>query len=299
MVCRLTLPCRERTYGYRPRIEECAHLWPARISIPSIRSSSCARSWAGVCRLSAVQSLYADRLDARDSRITTFSCLLCGDAGDVVLEDPAKEGLQHDPRPNPIRHRLAALRLRTLHALDPSGHKAARETLPQRTKPYLERVPRYPLKPMPFKTFGELPALGLALSIYCPRCYTTVLREIDGRLAPHRWGCVRFTCSRTRYNGYVCASRGHLHLGPIEPMSPDEPFVSMECGGRAAPWFAERVQFGRPPWTLAPIDSAKERYRCPGGGGRVRTTFHGKLEKQGGDAGHLFGLQPQRGPSFS
>jgi len=163
----------------------------------------------------------------------------------------------------------------------------------------LERVPRYSLKPMPFKTFGELPALGLALSIYCPRCYTTVLREIDGRLAPHRWGCVRFTCSRTRYNGYVCASRGHLHLGPIEPMSPDEPFVSMECGGCAAPWFAEGVQFGRPPWTLAPIDSAKERYRCPGGGGRVRTTFHGKLEKQGGDAGHLFGLQPRRGPSFS
>ena len=90
-------------------------------------------------------------------------------------------------------------------------------------------------------------------------------------MAPHRWARVRSTCSRTRYNGYVCTSRGHLHLEPVEPMSPDEPFVSMECGGCAVPWFAERVQFGRPPWTLAPIDPAKEHYRCPaavGGCGR-------------------------------
>ena len=238
-------------------------------------------------------------LDCRDTRITTFSCSVCGGDGEVVLEDPAKEGLEHNPRPNPIRHKLAALRLRALHALnDPFGHKAARETLPQRTKPYLERVPRFPLKPMPFKTFGELSALGLALSIYCPSCYTTVPREIDERLAPHRWGRVRFTCSRTRYNGYVCASRGHLHLEPVEPMSPDEPFVSMECGGCAAPWFAGRVQFGRPPWTLAPIDPAKERYRCPGCGGRVRMTFHGKPAKGGRIAGHLPGPEQTEEPTF-
>jgi transposase-like protein len=240
-------------------------------------------------------------LDGRDTRSTTFSCSVCGGVGEVVLEDPAKDGLQHDPRSNPIRHRLAALRLRTLHALsDPFGHKAAaREKLPQREKPYLERMPRFPLKPMPFRTFGELPALGLALSVYCPGCYTTVPRAIDGSLAPHRWGCVRFTCSRTRYNGYPCASRGHLRLEPVEPMSSDEPFVSMECGRCPTPWFAERVQLFRLPWSLAPIDTGKERYRCPGCGGRVRTTFHGKPAKGGRVAGHLSNPQPQGGPSFS
>jgi hypothetical protein len=50
-------------------------------------------------------------LDDRDSRTTTFSCSVCGAAGDVVFEDPAREGLQHDPRPNPPRHQMAALRL--------------------------------------------------------------------------------------------------------------------------------------------------------------------------------------------
>jgi hypothetical protein len=240
-------------------------------------------------------------LDGRDTRTTTFSCSVCGGDGDVMLEDPAKDGLQHDPRPKPIRHRLAALRLRALHALnDPLGHKtAARETLPQRHRPYLERMPRFRLKPMPFKTFGELPALGLALSVYSPACYTTVPREIDERLAPHPWGRVRFTCSRTRYNGYLCASRGHLQLEPVEPMSPDEPFVSMECGGCAAPWFAERVQLTRSPWSLAPIDAGKERYRCPGCGGQVRTTFHGKPSKAGKIASHLLDPRQNRpsGPS--
>ena len=214
-------------------------------------------------------------LDSRDTRTTTFSCSVCGGDGDVVLEDPAREGLQHDPRPNLIRHQITALRLRALHA--PLGHKAAaRETLPQQHKPYMEPMPRFRLKPMPFKTFGELPALGLALSVYCPSCHTTAPREIDERLAQYRWGRMRFTCSRTRYTGDLCASRGHLHLEPLEPLSPDEPFVSMECGGCAAPWFAERVQLGRRPWNSAPLDTGKERYRCPGCGGQVRATFHGK-----------------------
>jgi len=44
----------------------------------------------------------------------------------------------------------------------------------------------------------------------------------------------------------------------------------MECGRCPTPWFAERIQLGRPPWSLAPIDAGKERYRCPGCGGQVR-----------------------------
>jgi hypothetical protein len=137
------------------------------------------------------------------------------------------------------------------------------------------------------------------LVLYCPACYTTVPREIDGRLAPHRWDRVRFTCSRTRYNGYPGASWGHLHLESFEPALPGEPFVSMECGRCPTLWFAERVQLGRPPWTLAPIEIGKERYRCPGCGGRVRMTFHGKPVEDGRIAGYLLAPRPERGPSFS
>jgi hypothetical protein len=49
----------------------------------------------------------------------------------------------------------------------------------------------------------------------------------------------------------------------------------MECGGCLPAWFAESVQLGRPPWSLDPLDTRSERYRCPGCGGQVRTTFHG------------------------
>jgi hypothetical protein len=67
---------------------------------------------------------------------------VCGGDGDVVLEGPAKEGLQHDPWLNPILGWIAALRLRTLHTLnDPLGHEsAARETLT--TAPVVPRATR-------------------------------------------------------------------------------------------------------------------------------------------------------------
>jgi hypothetical protein len=239
-------------------------------------------------------------LDLRDTRGTTFSCSVCGDPGDVALEDPAKEGLQHDPRRRPLRHPMAAVRLRALHKLatGPFGHqKAARESLPQRTKPVLDRRPSFRLKPMPFTTFGELPALGLALSVYCPDCYAKVPMEISDRLAPRRWGRVRFTCSRTRYTGNPCRMRGYLYLEPLEPIAPDEPFVSMECGCRITPWFAERVQLDRPPWSSVPIDARTERYRCPGCGGQVRATFHSGGPSPERFAGHL--LAPRgHGPEF-
>jgi len=239
-------------------------------------------------------------VDLRDARRTTFSCSVCGDAGDVMLADPEKEGLQHDPRRRPLRHPMAAMRLKMLHKqADPFGHKApARESLPQRSKPVLEPRPRFHLRPMPFTTFGELPALGLALSVHCPGCHAKVPVEIGDRLARHRWGRVRFTCSRTRYTGNPCRSRGHLYLKPVEEMAPDEPFVSMECGCDITPWFANGVHLGRPPWSTAPIDASTERYRCPACGGQVRTTFHGMPARDGEViASHL--LEVRGGPEFA
>ncbi len=269
--------------------------------IPSIRSSSFEGSWGGPtssvghavasCRSAAAAATRARR------RLAVACAVVTG----MWCSRTQRKTACSTTRGRSRYVRLAALRLRALHALnDPLGHKAAaRETLPQRHKPYLARMPRFRLKPMPFKTFGELPALGLALSVYCPACYTTNPVEIIERLASHRWGRVRLTCSRTHYNGYLCGSRGHLRLEPVEPMSPDEAFVSMECCGCAAPWFATQVQLGRLPWSLALIDAGKERYRCPGCGGQVRATFHGKLGEGGRIAGHLLNPTAQGGPSFT
>lgn len=57
----------------------------------------------------------------RDSRITTFSCCLCGGAGDVVLDDPGEQGFVLDERPNPPRHPMAHTRItrRTFVAREP------------------------------------------------------------------------------------------------------------------------------------------------------------------------------------
>src|SRR4051812_6766689 len=95
--------------------------------------------------------------DDRDTRATTFSCCVCGREGQITFEDPAREGLQFDPRTCPPRHPDRVLRLQQIARLrDSFGHRPpAREDLPQREKRKPEPRPRYRLKPMPFRTLGE------------------------------------------------------------------------------------------------------------------------------------------------
>ena len=120
-------------------------------------------------------------LDGRDTRTTTFSCSACGGPGDVVLEDPAREGLQYDSRPNPPRHRMAALRLQQFQQLnDHYGHKpAAREVMPQAERPRREPEPRYRLKPMPFTTHGRCRSHGS--SSRSPDGWSDHVRPMDAR----------------------------------------------------------------------------------------------------------------------
>lgn len=56
----------------------------------------------------------------RDSRITTFSCCLCGSEGQLVLDDPGDKGFFLDERPNPPRHPAARTRIL-------GGNRAVRE----------------------------------------------------------------------------------------------------------------------------------------------------------------------------
>jgi len=147
-------------------------------------------------------------------------------------------------------------------------------------------LPRYALKPMPFATFGELPALGLALTVWCSGCKSFRPLEIGEALAGRRFGRVRFRCTRRRYDGAICGSRGHPQIAPAAPIDRNGPFVSLECARCLPPWCATDVILSRLPWSLARLDTRTERYRCPGCGGQVRATFH-RGDRETLIAGHL------------
>jgi hypothetical protein len=223
-------------------------------------------------------------LDDRDSRLTTFSCSVCGGDGAVVHEDSARDGLQHDPRPNPIRHQLAALRLQTLNRpADPFGRRAAaREELPQREKPYLDARPRFRPVPLPVRSFREAFDFGLELRLYCPGCHdwrpvALTAEQLDLRFANGR----RFVCRRDRLKVYgqgteVCGRTGEILFRPIERVT-DRQYVDIQCIGRGrrfhTPWEISGVDLEAPPWA-GRIDTAIQRFACPGCSGMARHTFH-------------------------
>jgi hypothetical protein len=180
-------------------------------------------------------------LDSRDTRTTTFSCSACGGDGDVVLEDdPAKEGLQHDPRPNPPRHRLAMVRLQAIHqhASRFGRREPTREEARPREKPYREPYPRFKPVPLPIRTFRQAVDFGLRLRIYCPRCHDwrPVELKVEQLERPFADG-VRFVCRHEKLKVYgegreVCGSIGEPVFEPIEGRAHDRQTVDLECSGR-------------------------------------------------------------------
>jgi len=215
-------------------------------------------------------------LDGRDTRQATFSCTVCGGAGELTLEDPARQGLEHDLRPNPPRHPIVAIRMHHQERLaDPFGHRAtAREQLPQRERPRMVPEPRYRLKPLPFSTFGELADLGLVLEVWCSTCKSSRPVAVGEGWAARSFGRARFACRAERYDGVICGGLGHPHVVPTAPIERGAAFVSLYCPRCVPPWSASPVELERLPWSAAPINTVTERYRCPACGGQVRTTFH-------------------------
>lgn len=224
-------------------------------------------------------------LDRRDTRTTTFSCSVCGGDGTLVLEDPAQDGLQHDPRPNPSRHRLAALRMRAFHRLaDPFGHRAAaREAPPRREQPYLERLPRFRLATLPIRTFRQALDFGLALDIHCPRCHDTRPVELGAEQLDRPFAFTRFVCRRSRLKVYgdgreVCGGRGEVVFKPAASPDAARTVVDIQCvrAQRRRPhpgWEIRGVDLAAPPWAGL-LDTSGERFGCPGCGGGARHTFH-------------------------
>lgn len=216
-------------------------------------------------------------LDARDTRLVTFSCTVCGGIGELTVEDPAKQGLQYDLRPNPARHPDVAARRQHMQQLaNPFGRRptVVRELLPQSERTKFVPEPHYRLKAMPFATFGELAGLGLVLEIWCSTCKSSRPVTIGDRIAARPFGRARFTCSAAHYDGVVCGGLGHPHIMPAVPIGRGVAFVSLACPRCVPPWSASPVELDRPPWSNAPIDIGTERYRCPACGGQVVATFH-------------------------
>jgi hypothetical protein len=222
-------------------------------------------------------------LDGLDSRVVTFSCSVCGRPGKLSFDDPGGQGLQHDLRANPVRHPEVAGRLQHMRQLaNPFGRHptVVRELLPQSERTKFVPEPRYRLKPTPFATYGELPALGLALEVWCSACKSSRPLAIGEGLAARRFGRGRFSCRAQRHDGTVCSGLGHPHIVPLAPIEREVAFVSLNCPRCVPPWSASPVELDRLPWSAAPIDTAMERYRCPACGGQVGATFHGNVRRR-------------------
>jgi hypothetical protein len=231
------------------------------------------------CRRFVPLGIWLDRLD---TRTTTFSCSVCGGDGDVVLENPAKEGLQHDPRPNPPRHLLAAVRLRAMHqhASRFGRREPPREEARPREKPLRPPPdPIYRLVSLPIRTFREAFDFGLRLRIHCRGCHDWRMVELTAEQVERPFADgVRFVCRHKVYGEgrEVCGSTGEPVFDPIERPSADRSFIDLECSGRRdryhRRWEINGLDLKAPPW--AGLIGSGERFRCPGCGGMPRHTFH-------------------------
>jgi hypothetical protein len=62
---------------------------------------------------------------------------------------------------------------------------------------------------VPFSTFGEIPALGLEVHVWCSRCKSSRRMDISGQAMRARsFAGARFRCERVMWDGQVCGGFG-------------------------------------------------------------------------------------------
>jgi hypothetical protein len=93
------------------------------------------------------------------------------------------------------------------------------------------------LHSLPFKTFGEIAALGLQAKIYCPGCHKH--RPID-----------------------------------LLPVGGEDPLAFLSCGTCLPPWEINYVPIDRPPWSVVKRER-DDRFKCPGCQRAVAWRIHG------------------------
>jgi hypothetical protein len=133
------------------------------------------------------------------------------------------------------------------------------------------------LHSLPFKTFGEIAALGLQAKIYCPGCHEH--RPIDPAAEHLRDRCfatTRFRCTKTRYTGDICGCHGSVEIEPtvLLPVGGEDPLAFLSCGTCLPPWEINYVPIDRPQWSVVKRER-DDRFKCPGCQRAVAWRIHG------------------------
>jgi hypothetical protein len=121
------------------------------------------------------------------------------------------------------------------------------------------------LRALPFQTIGDIARHGLALHVYCSRCFATRRLDLEVNTALHgrAFATTRFRCRR-------CGTPGLPKIRPAELLQVGSLVTLAFLWCNACIWEIDQAQLDKPPWS----GSAK-RYRCPGCGGRVDWHIHG------------------------
>jgi transposase-like protein len=133
------------------------------------------------------------------------------------------------------------------------------------------------LRELPFKTIGDVGRHGLELHVYCPRCYRTRRPVNLERWADRCFATARFRCGGMRHDGAPCRATGMPVIGPPELVPVGGPVTLAFLSCSRCIWEINQVRLDQPPWS-----GSRQRYRCPGCGGRVEWHIHGPAWRPSG-----------------
>ena len=126
------------------------------------------------------------------------------------------------------------------------------------------------LHPLPFRTFGEIAALGYVVDLYCPTCHRRVsVDPAADHLRERTFAGTRFRCTGTRDVGFAhprrpCEGTGILSVQPatLLPVGGEVTLVFLFHYCRPPGWEIAHMPLDRPPWSRAGWGE-DDRWRCP------------------------------------
>ena len=115
------------------------------------------------------------------------------------------------------------------------------------------------LHALPFKTFGEIAALGLEIEVHCSSCYRQTKVDLaDRRLNDRVFAAAPFRCSGMRDRGFAvplqpCRAPGFVYIKPavLLPVGGEVTLIFLSCPRCVPPWFIEHMPADRPPFPRA------------------------------------------------
>jgi hypothetical protein len=152
---------------------------------------------------------------------------------------------------------------------------------------------------LPFRTFGEIAALGFEIEVHCSSCYRqTKVAPADRHLYNRVFAAAPFRCSNMRDHGFAvplqpCRAPRFVYIKPavLLPVGGEVTLIFLSCSRCVPPWFIEYMPADRPPWLRAGW-GPDDRYRCPACRGSIDWRFHGPTWRPTGSSI----VAPDRGP---